>query len=34
MANAKRDFIVEKVKEVLAAPSCCGAKISGGAGYR
>lgn len=23
MANAKRDFIVEKVKEVLAAPSCC-----------
>ena len=23
MENAKRDFIVEKVKEVLAAPSCC-----------
>ena len=23
MSNAKRDFIVEKVKEVLAAPSCC-----------
>lgn len=23
MANAERDFIVEKVKEVLAAPSCC-----------
>ena len=23
MANANRDFIVEKVKEVLAAPSCC-----------
>ena len=23
MANAERDYIVEKVKEVLAAPSCC-----------
>jgi len=23
MSNAERDFIVEKVKEVLAAPSCC-----------
>ena len=23
MANANRDFIVEKVKEVLTAPSCC-----------
>ena len=23
MANAERDFIVEKVKEVIAAPSCC-----------
>lgn len=23
MANAECDFIVEKVKEVLAAPSCC-----------
>lgn len=23
MANAERDYIVEKVKEVLASPSCC-----------
>lgn len=23
MATAERDFIVEKVKEVIAAPSCC-----------
>jgi len=23
MANAERDFIIAKVKEVLAAPSCC-----------
>ena len=23
MANAEREFIVEKVKEVIAAPSCC-----------
>lgn len=23
MTNAERDFIVEKVKEVIAAPSCC-----------
>jgi len=23
MANAERKFIVEKVKEVIAAPSCC-----------
>ena len=23
MANAERDYIVEKVKEVIAAPSCC-----------
>ena len=23
MVNAERDYIVEKVKEVLASPSCC-----------
>ena len=23
MANSEREFIVEKVKEVIAAPSCC-----------
>ena len=23
MANAERDYIVEKIKEVIAAPCCC-----------